>query len=155
MVRCKRTINGGQVANSSFACNAIGDGFTHHLSWYFSDVFLESIQSPAQRYLKWFVHVSMWHCRDTVTCNVSGDSGFKLPHYNSFTRCCPTPPRQCKGVVKRMESCFTTPTLCPSRTSVWPYHHRHCVGTNRVGNRLGQRPVLQSVGCARPSCSAT
>ena len=33
-------------------------------------MYLEQTQSPAQRDLKW----SVWHCRNTVACDVSGEN---------------------------------------------------------------------------------
>jgi hypothetical protein len=45
-------IHGGRVANA-LASNAKGDGFASHLHWYFRELFLESIQSPAHSYLNW------------------------------------------------------------------------------------------------------
>ena len=42
------SIHGGRVAKG-LACIARGDGFAPHLRWYFRDLFLESIQSPARR----------------------------------------------------------------------------------------------------------
>ena len=51
------SIHGGRVAKA-LACDPRGDGFAPHLRRYFRDLFLESIHSLAQRYLKW----SVWHC---------------------------------------------------------------------------------------------
>ena len=62
--------HGGRVANA-LACNARGDGFAPHLRRYFINLFLESIQSPALRDLKWYVLALQ---ELTVTCNVSGDN---------------------------------------------------------------------------------
>ena len=50
------TIHGGRGVNA-LACSARNDGFAPHLRRHFRDLFLEPIQSPARRDLKW----SVWH----------------------------------------------------------------------------------------------
>ena len=53
------SIHGDRVANA-LPCYAKGDGFAPHLRWYSRDLFLELIQSPVLRDLKW----SVWYCRN-------------------------------------------------------------------------------------------
>ena len=67
----QQSIHGGRV-DKALACNTRGDRFALHLWRYFRDLFLELIQSPARRDLKW----SVWQCgRElSVTCSVSGDN---------------------------------------------------------------------------------
>ena len=79
------SIHGGRVVNA-LACNARGDGLASHLRRYFRDLFLESIQSPARRDLKW----SVWHYRNWLWPVMSVViTGKKLPRYRDgrYNKC--------------------------------------------------------------------
>jgi len=61
------SIHGGRVANA-LGCNARGHGFAPQSRR--NDLFLESIQSPAQRDLNGLCDIVEF----TVTCDVGGDN---------------------------------------------------------------------------------
>ena len=80
-----KSIRGGWVVNT-LASNATDDGGWHPTYSDFRDLFLESIQPPAQRYLKW----SVWHYRNwlrpVMSAVITGKNYLvtKMDRYNTY-----------------------------------------------------------------------